>query len=134
MRNLLVIACFLFSFSVFSQNKNIVVKDSTYIPTSIFAIDSPIFEQDNEGISPLRLTGHKFLVVDNSTRHFNSSNIQINLRNFGSYASYNDITDNLNKAELYKFDVSKNTEHYIWNISWANKQLQNQHERQNRNQ
>lgn len=116
MWNLLVIACFLFSFSIFSQNKNIVVKDSTYRPTSIFAIDSPIFEHDNEGISPLRLTGHKFLVVDNSTRHFNSSNFQINFKNFGRSASFEDISDNYNKAILNNYEISSNNDHFIWSM------------------
>ena len=132
MRNIFVIACFLFSFTIFSQEKTV---EDTTVPTSIFATSSLNYQQADGKVSPLRLTGYKFMIVDDIFEaSIHQQRINLNLRNFGRHFSYEDLADNYNKAEFYKFDVSKNTDHYIWNIPMANKQLQKQRERQNRNQ
>ena len=123
--------CILFSFSVFSQQKYSVGKDSIVeIPSSIFAVNSLTDQQNNEQPSPLRLTGYKFLYADYSQHGILSGNIHLDIRNFGRHASYDDISDNYNKANFYKFAVSKNTNHFIWTM-WdtrLQKQWQNSRE------
>ncbi len=129
MRTIFLSIYLLKTFTLFSQQKNIVIKDSVYVPKSIFAVNFPVYQLNTENISFLRLTDYKFLIADYYQRGIFSSNIHLDLRNFGRYASYEDITDNYNKANLYKFDVSKNTDHFIWTMwdtrlqkQWQNNQ------------
>ncbi|MDY7393926.1 hypothetical protein UMM65_01595 [Aureibaculum sp. 2210JD6-5] len=133
MRNIFIITCFLVTLTVFSQQENVVSKDSVAVPTSIFAVGSLNYQQNNEVVGPLRLTGYKFLIVDffNNDFSYNHMNsISIDTRNFGRYASFEDITDNYNKAELNKYDVTRNTNHFIWN-TYQNRRIIKQWQKQN---
>lgn len=132
MPRIFLITCFLLSFSVFSQEKEIV-KDDNLIPTSIFSTNFLMHQTSKESLASLHLTGHKFMIVDYyegfSAVHTNRLNLD--LRNFGRSFSFEDLTDNYSKALLNKFNVTTNNDHYIWNIPLANRQLQKQKQKQN---
>lgn len=115
MRNILLITCFLFSFSVFSQEAEIVKNDTT-VPTSIFAVNSLKYQQNNLKVSPLHLTGYKFMIVDFFNSNISYNSLHFDLRNIGRDVSFEDITDNYNKAKLNTYDVSRNNDHFIWTM------------------
>lgn len=115
MRNLFLVTCFFITVTVFAQQNNVVVKDSAYIPSSIFALNSLDNQQYEGVVGSLRLTGYKFMIVDSFNNYFSSQRISFDTRNIGRYYSSEDMMDNYNKAQLNKYDVTRNNDHFIWN-------------------
>lgn len=110
---ILLISCFLFSFSLFAQQEEIK-RDSIHIPTSLFAMH--IFQNQNVNnskmMSPLYLTGFKFFIVD---QNLTNSNQRLYFRNIGRKISLDDLIDNYQKTELNKhFFKDRN----MWDVSW----------------
>lgn len=125
----------LITLSVYSQNE-ITIKDSVSLPTSIYASNSydnfSFYKQSlNED---LKLTGFKFMIVNylNNGFAFNNSDfVYVDLRNIGRSFSFEDISDNNKKTQLYQNDVNFNSNHFIWRMWDTTLQKQNQKTRQN---
>ncbi|MBJ2173178.1 hypothetical protein JBL43_02935 [Aureibaculum sp. A20] len=116
MRNILLVTSLFFTCFIFAQKEN-EVEDDLNVPKSIFALNSFEYLKNNNDISSLQLTGYKFLIADNNYQSsFFYRNLHLDVRNFGRYASYEDIADNYAKASFYKYDVGKNSDHFIWNM------------------
>lgn len=118
MRNKLFVICFFCWAVAFSQEREKVDND-VVVPTSIFTVYSLNFQPSSK-LNNLNLTGYKFLIVD----HFNTNvtfstagRINLELRNFGKDVSFEDLADNYTKAWLNKFDVTRNNDHFIWNMA-----------------
>ncbi len=112
MFRIVTITCLFLTYNVFSQNEG--KQKSLDIPTSIFSnytFDNlPLNTQKNT--NSLRLTGYKFMVINNTLLY---NNLQFDVRNFGRNISFDDINDNYRKAALNINDV-RNGNHFIWNM------------------
>tara|TARA_R110002073_G_scaffold4213_1_gene27916 strand:+ start:53762 stop:54157 length:396 start_codon:yes stop_codon:yes gene_type:complete len=114
MRNVLLITCFLLSISVFAQEGESITKDLK-LPKSIFVVNSLSFQSQFPTVfDDLRLTGHRFMIVDGFYNY--GTNLHIDTRNIGRVVSDDDLMDTYMKAKLTRFDVSKNSSHFIWNM------------------
>jgi len=65
------------------------------------------------------------MVINNT---FLYNNLQFDIRNIGRNITFDDIRDNYRKAKLTTFDVSKDSNHFIWN---TNSILQKQYQQNN---
>lgn len=113
MRNTFLLTCLLLSSFVFAQHKNIK-KDGVYVPSSIFAINSIIFNQNISDLNITYIADYKFLMADFNNPNI-SNNLQINFRNIGRKPSVEDQIYNFEQARLNRYNVTKNANHFIWN-------------------
>ena len=130
------VCCFmLINVSIFAQN-DLAKKDSVNLPFSIYAsISHDNFSFYKQSLTEdLKLTGFKFMIVNylNNGLAFNNSNIvNVDLRNIGRSISFEDISDNSKKTQLYQNDVNFNSNHFIWRMWDTTMQKQNQKAHQN---
>ncbi|RPD98543.1 hypothetical protein EGM88_04930 [Aureibaculum marinum] len=134
MRSILFIGCLLFSLSIVSQEKN-SIQEQDLVPSSIFVVNSLGSNKDYKKVVSLGLVDYKFFITD-VFQGLSYNTLNVDLRNIGRIASVEDMKNNFEKAEQYKFDVTKNRDHFIWNIAndHTQKQLQKQNEYVKNNQ
>ncbi|HBK70556.1 MAG TPA: hypothetical protein DDZ39_02670 [Flavobacteriaceae bacterium] len=131
MFKIIITACLFLTFNAFSQDES--KKSGIDMPVSIFSnysFDNLKFK-DEVIVSPLNLTGYKFMIVDYMNNTFLYNNFQFDLKNIGRDISFDDINDNYRKAKLNTFDVSKDSNHFIWNMWDVNSNLQKQYQENN---
>ncbi|WP_117883584.1 hypothetical protein [Aureibaculum luteum] len=117
MKNILIIFCLLFSISIFSQVKKVVKEDNS-VPTSIFAANSLIYQTDKESMASLNLNYLNLWIMDFSddSSFSNANRIKLDLRNFGRHITYEDLSDNFRRTEFNNYNVSVNSDHFIWSM------------------
>ena len=113
--------CFmLLTLSIFSQKIDIN-KASDSLPMSIYSsISYDDFSFYNQSLTnDLKLTGFKFMIVNYLNNGFtfdNSDFVNVELRNIGRSISFDDISDNMRKTQLYRNNVNFNSNHFIWRM------------------
>jgi len=121
--------------SVYSQNE-LTKKDSLNLPFSIYASisDDNLSFYNRSLTEDLKLSGFKFMIVNylsNGLAFNNSDFVNVDLRNIGRSISFEDISDNSKKSQLYQNNVNFNSNHFIWRMWDTSLQKQHHKARQN---
>lgn len=134
LKKIFIFCLMLITLSVFSQN-DLTERDSVNLPIRIYTPSNDNFSFYKQSLTEdLKLTGFKFMIVNylNNGFAFNNSDfVNVNLRNIGRDISFEDISDNNKKTQLYRNDVNFNSNHFIWRM-WDTT-LQKQHQKAHQN-